>query len=146
MGRRGWIASERLTRARPPASTLEGLADTFSLQPMLPPGFERLVAVAGDRVDVELRATTPGLLDVEHPGWCGLLARGDRRGIEAMAHGVDRRAQLGELHVDGDRVRFGVTVDEEAAPAAEPDAVALVRIGMVSVWNFDTTDRVATSR
>ena len=35
-----------------------------------------------------------------------------------------------------------MTVDPEAEPAPEPDAVALVRIGIVSVWDFDTTDRI----
>jgi len=139
----GWIASERLRRVRPAASPLDALADTFALQPMLPPGFGRDVAVRDDALQVTLRAQVDGLLAADHPGWCGLLAEGDPRGVAAMAHGVDRHAQVSELEVAGDEVRFAVTVDPDGAPAAEPDAAALVRIGMVSVWDFDTTDRIA---
>ena len=138
----GWIASERLRRLRPPAPPPHALADTFALQPMLPPGFERDVTVDGDTVHVALRPSVDGLLAVDHPGWCGLLAEADPRGLAAMAHGVDRHAQLVDLDVAADRVVFAVTVDPEAEPAPEPDAVALVRIGRVSVWDFDTTDRI----
>ena len=138
----GWIASERLARAAGAAADLEGVASVLSLQPMIPPGFRRRVDLAGDAVHVELRPEVPGLLDADHPGWAGLLARGERAGLEAMARGVDPAARLGDLTVERDRVAFDVTVDT-AAPAAEPDAVALVRVGMVSGWSFDTTDRVA---
>ena len=138
-----WITSERLSRARGGADGVEGLAAVLALQPMVPPGFDRQVAVAGETVHVELRPTVPGLLDVDHPGWCGLLARGERGGLDAMARGVDRRAEVGDVTVEPDLVRFDVTRDRDAAPAVEPDAVALVRVGMVSGWSFDTTDRVA---
>jgi len=138
----GWIASERLVRAAGAAADLEGVASVLSLQPMVPPGFRRRVELAGDAVHVELRPVVPGLLDADHPGWAGLLARGERAGLEAMARGVDPAARLGDLTVERDLVAFDVTVDT-AAPAAEPDAVALVRVGMVSGWSFDTTDRVA---
>jgi hypothetical protein len=83
-----------------------------------------------------------GLLDADHPGWCGLLAEGDARGIEAMAHGVDATARIAELSLGSDGVSFVATIDPAATPAAEPDVVALARIGMVSGWSFDTTDRV----
>ena len=137
-----WIASERLRRIRPTASTLDALADTFSLQPMIPPGFDREITVAGDAVQVTLRPEVDGLLDARHPGWCGLLAEGDGRGVAAMAYGVDRRAQVSALSASADGARFDVTVDPDAEPAAEPDVVALARIGMVSGWSFDTTDAV----
>ncbi len=137
-----WIASERLRRIRPPASPLDALADTFALQPMLPPGFDREVAVADDAVHVTLRPQVDGLLDAAHPGWCGLLAEADAGGIAAMAQGVDRRARVSGMTAGPDEARFAVTVDPQAEPAAEPDVVALARIGMVSGWSFDTTDRV----
>ncbi|HEY6318580.1 MAG TPA: hypothetical protein VI462_11920 [Acidimicrobiia bacterium] len=140
----GWITSERLRRIRPPASPLEALADTFALQPMIPPGFARDVTVSGDAVHVALRPQTDGLLAVDHPGWCGLLAEGDARGLAAMAHGVDRHARVSEVTLGGDGARFDVTVDADA-PIDEPDVVALARIGMVSAWSFDTTDRVAVA-
>jgi hypothetical protein len=43
-------------------------------------------------------------------------------------------------------VTFDATLDPASEPATEPDAVALVRIGMVAGWQFDTTDPVAASR
>ena len=138
-----WIASERLARICGAADGIEDLASVLALQPMVPPGFARRVELTDDGVSTELRPVVRGVLDPEHPGWCGLLARGERGGIEAMVHGVDPRAQVGELTVDDDRVRFDVTLDCAAAPTAEPDAVSLVRVGMVSGWSFDTTDRVA---
>ncbi|HWW45302.1 MAG TPA: hypothetical protein VN180_09540 [Acidimicrobiia bacterium] len=137
-----WIASERLRRIRPPASPLDALADTFALQPMIPPGFDRDIGRSGDAVRVALRPQVDGLLDADHPGWCGLLAEGDARGIEAMAHGVDATARIAELSLGSDGVSFVATIDPAATPAAEPDVVALARIGMVSGWSFDTTDRV----
>jgi hypothetical protein len=138
-----WIASERLVRARSAAGPVADLASVLSLHPMIPPGFARRVEVAEDAVHVELRPVVTGLLDADHPAWPGLLARGERAGIEAMVHGVDPRAQVGELAVTSDRVAFDVTLAADAAPTAEPDAVAMVRVGMVSGWSFDTTDRVA---
>ncbi len=137
----GWIASERLARALPGSGPLEGLAGVLAVHPMLPPGFDRRVEVDGDGVDVELTPRVAGVLARDHPGWCGLLAEGDGRGLAAIAHGVDRRARLDGPHVDADGVRCTVRLGAEPAP--EPDAVALVRIGMVSGWAFDTTDRVA---
>lgn len=140
-----WIASERLRRIRPPASALDALADTFALQPMIPPGFDREVDVAGDGVHVTLRPEVDGLLDASHPGWCGLLADADAGGVTAMAHGVDPQAQVSDLTVGPDTARFDVRVDPDAAPAPEPEVVALARIGMVSGWSFDTTDEVAVA-
>ena len=137
-----WIASERLRRIRPPASPLDALADTFALQPMIPPGFDRQIQRADGAVRVELAPQVEGLLDADHPGWCGLLAEPDGHGLEAMAHGVDRTARIAELRVGADAVSFVATIDPTATPAPEPDVVALSRIGMVSGWSFDTTDRV----
>jgi hypothetical protein len=137
-----WIASERLRRIRPPASPLDALADTFALQPMIPPGFDRDIRRKGDTVRVALRPQADGLLDADHPGWCGLLARGDARGLAAMALGVDRTARIAELSAGADGLSFVATIDPAATPATEPDVVALARIGTVSGWSFDATDRV----
>jgi hypothetical protein len=139
----GWIASERLTRLLPPGDVTDTLARVLALTPMLAPGFERQVQVDRHWVTLDLRATHPGLLDAGHAGWNGLLAAGERRGVEGIARGVDRRAHVEDLTVDHDRVHVGISIDPEAEPAQESDAVALARIGMVSGWTFDTTDRVA---
>jgi hypothetical protein len=138
-----WIASERLARGQTAADPIDRLAAVLSLQPMIPPGFTRQVEIAGEAVHVELRPVVSGLLDVDHPGWLGLLAGGERGGLEAMAHGVDPHAQLGAVTVGTDRVTFDVTTSAGGAPTAEPDPVAMLRVGMVSGWSFDTTDRVA---
>ena len=143
----GWIASERLGRALPATGSSADVARVLALQPMLPPGFDTTIEeLEPGRVRVELRPGTDGLLDPDHPGWCGLLARGETRGVAAMAHAVDRRARVAERPVHDGTLRIDVVVDEDAAPAPEPDGAALVRIGMVSVWDFDTADRVAAPR
>ncbi len=110
---------------------------------MLAPGFEREVRVDRHWVTLDLHATQPGLLDADHAGWNRLLAAGEHRGVEGIARGVDPRARVEDLTVGTDRVHVGISVDPETAPAAESDAVALARIGMVAGWTFDTTDRVA---
>jgi hypothetical protein len=118
------------------------LARVLSLQGALPPGFERTVDVDGDEVHVELKPAMPGLLSAEHPGWSGILAAGDTRGIEAMAFGFDARARVHDVAVTPDGVTFRASIDPTAPPMPEPGSVALTRIGMVSTWHFDISDPV----
>jgi hypothetical protein len=54
-----------------------------------------------------------------------------------MARAVDRRARVGEVTVDGDRVVIDVAVVANAAPASEPPEVALVRLSGAVSWVFD---------
>ncbi|HEX4776398.1 MAG TPA: hypothetical protein VFW74_06480 [Acidimicrobiia bacterium] len=135
-----WVLSERLVKALGTSSDADGLAWVLTLTPAIPPGFDRRVEVDGDHVHVTLTTTHPGLLDESHPGWCGVLARGDLRGVEAMARGVDPGARVERVDVSGDTASFDVLLGGEAG--AEPDAVALVRIGMVATWSFDVSDPV----
>ena len=135
-----WVLSERLVKALGTSSDADGLAWVLTLTPAIPPGFDRRVEVDGDHVHVTLTTTHPGLLDESHPGWCGVLARGDVRGVEAMARGVDPGARVERVDVSGDTASFDVLLGGEAG--AEPDAVALVRIGMVATWSFDVSDPV----
>jgi hypothetical protein len=143
-----WVASERLV----PALGLDGggvdaLSTVLGLHPALPPGFETAVEVdAGGRVTVELTPLGDGLLDPSNPGWLGLLARGERGGVEAMAQAVDRRARVGEIAVGDDRVSFEVAVDEEAPPAPEPPEVELVRLSGAVSWVFDATAGTSARR
>ena len=44
-----------------------------------------------------------------------------------------------------DTVTFLAGIDADAPPAREPDSVALTRIGMVSTWQFDTSDPLRVS-
>jgi len=133
-----WLTSERLAdRLSARDGGAEGVAAVLRLQPDLPPGFDRAVDVDGDRVRLTLTPTTPGLLDPHHPGSPGLLARAERSGMEAMAHGVDRRARLEVLSADDERVVADWVVDPAAAPGAEPDEVALIRMSIASTWAFN---------
>ena len=133
-----WLTSERLAdRLSVRDGGAEGVAAVLRLQPDLPPGFDRAVVVDGDRVRLTLIPTTPGLLDPDHPGSPGLLARAERSGMEAMAHGVDRRARLEHLDADDEQVVAEWVLDPGAAPASEPDEVALIRMSVASTWAFD---------
>jgi hypothetical protein len=138
-----WLTSERLAAAlKLENRDAHGLARVLSLQGALPPGFERTVDVDGDEVHVELKPVMPGLLSAEHPGWSGILAAGDTRGIEAMAFGFDARARVHDVAVTPDGVTFRASIDPTAPPMPEPGSVALTRIGMVSTWHFDISDPV----
>jgi hypothetical protein len=143
----GWITSERLAAALQLTSRdATGLARVLSLQAAFPPGFDRTVEVDGDDVRITLAPLTPDLLSTDHPGWLGLLASGDVRGIEAMASGFDARARVHDVDVAADGVTFRVHIDPDRPKATEPDPVALTRIGMVSTWHFDVSDPVRMSR
>lgn len=132
-----WLTSERLAdRLGVRDGGAEGIATVLRLQPDLCPGFDRALEVDGDRVRLTLTPTVPGLLDPEHPGSPGLLARAERSGMEALAQGADRRARLESLTCDDQRVVAEWVVDPAASPAAEPDEVALVRMSLAGTWAF----------
>jgi hypothetical protein len=80
-----------------------------------------------------------GLLDAANPGWLGLLARGERGGVEAMAHAVDRRAQLADVAASDANVVIEVAVDDSAEPALEPPELAFMRLSGTVSWVFDAT-------
>jgi len=135
-----WITSERLARAQGSDAAESGagaLARVLALTPMIPPGFDRAIAVDGDRVHVALTPTAPGVFHPEHPGWCGALARGESAGFEGMVGGVDQRVGIAALTVGDDGVTFDAVCDPGGEPAPEPDVVAMGRIGLVSGWSYD---------
>lgn len=133
----GWLTSERLAdRLGARDGGAAGVAAVLRLQPDLCPGFDRAIEVDGDGVRLTLTPTVPGLLDPDHPGSPGLLARAERGGMEALAQGTDRRARLEALSADDDGVVAEWVVDPAAAPADEPDEVALVRMGLAGTWAF----------
>ena len=134
-----WLTSERLAdRLGARDGGAEGVAAVLRLQPDLCPGFDRAVEVDGDRVRLTLTPTNLGLLDPDHPGSPGLLARAERGGMEALAQGADRRARLAALSAAADHVVAEWVVDPAASPADEPDEVALVRMGLAGTWAFTT--------
>ncbi len=139
----GWIASERLRRVRPAASPLDALGRHVRAPADAPTRLRARRRRPGRRPPGDAPGAGRRTARRRPSGLVRLAGRRGPRGVAAMAHGVDRHAQVSDLEVAGDEVRFAVTVEPDGAPAAEPDAAALVRIGMVSVWDFDTTDRIA---
>jgi len=137
-----WVASERLGAALGlDGGGVDALASVLALHPAFPPGFGTAVSVdaGAHRVTLELNPLADRLLDPSNPGWLGLLARGERGGIEAMAQAVDRQARVDGVSVGEDRVFIEVVVDEAAPPAAEPPEVELVRLSGAVSWVFDAT-------
>jgi hypothetical protein len=132
-----WIASERLARALGlHEGGAAGVAAVLLLHPSLPPGFVRRVDVDGERVRLTLRPERAELLDPAHPGWLGLAVRGEARGLEAIAGGVDRRARVTALGVVDGALSAEVHVDAGAAPLPEPGEVAFVRLSGAVSWVF----------
>jgi hypothetical protein len=133
----GWVCSERLAGALGvEGGGPDALAAVLLLHPGLPPGFERTLTVDGDRLRLELTPQTDGLLDPANPGWLGLLARGERAGIEAMARAIDRRAVVHDVAVADGRLAIDLAVDPAADPAPEPDELAFMRLSTTLDWAF----------
>jgi len=143
-----WVASERLSSAlRLNGGGVDQVAAVLALHPAFPPGFETAVSVddRDHRVTVELRPVGDGLLDHSNPGWLGLLARGERGGIEAMAQAIDRQARVDDISVGEGGVVIDVSIDETATPATEPPEVELVRLSGAVSWVFDATAGTTTA-
>ncbi|HTF32805.1 MAG TPA: hypothetical protein VK714_03775 [Myxococcota bacterium] len=133
-----WTASQRLAKAlgqtgggtHAVAAVLGGLAT-------LPPGFHRSAEVSCDRVRLALEPASPNLLDPEHPGWLGLLVRGDHRGVETAAQAVDPRARLVDFSTDAGRLSVEFSVEADATPAKEPPPAAFMRLSTATSFVFD---------
>ena len=135
----GWNGTERLVHAL----DLEGepaelLASVLALHPGIPYGFDRAIDVTGDAVTFTLTPSVDGLLDPDHPGTVGLVARGEHGGVEAMARAVVPRARVRSFDVaDGSAI---VVIDLDAAePTDEPASVAFMRFGLAPAFSFDLT-------
>jgi hypothetical protein len=137
----GWRAGARLARALGLASGgAEAVARGLALHAALPPGFSRVFEVSGERVRLVLEPQRAALLDPAHPGWLGLLARGEGRGLAAAAQGIDPRARLETLHAGGGRIEAELTVPASADPAPPPPAAALMRFSTATSFAFDYGD------
>ncbi|HMF82049.1 MAG TPA: hypothetical protein VKI01_02095 [Acidimicrobiia bacterium] len=143
-----WVASERLAAALDlgDTSSLDSVATVLALHPAFPPGFESAVELGDDGVTLALTPLADGLLDPSNPGWLGLLARGERGGVEAIAQAVDRRTRVTDIAVADDGVVIEVAVDASAAPAPEPPEVELVRLSGAVSWVFDATAGTSARR
>lgn len=139
-GALGWRASERL------AATLgiagggaEAVARALRLHAILPPGFSRDVRVDGETVTLRLEPQDAALLDPEHPGWLGLVARGEGLGIETAAQGVDPRARLASIVVRDGAVEAEVHVGAATEPAKMPKAATFLKTSTAMTFAFDVS-------
>jgi len=135
----GWNGTERLVHALALAGDpADVLASVLALHPGIPYGFDRAITVDGDSVSVTLTPVVDGLLDPDHPGTVGLVARGERGGIEAIARAAVPRARVRGFELDAGSASIVVDLDA-AEPADEPASVAFMRFGLAPAFSFDLT-------
>ncbi len=132
-----YVGAQRLAAALDAGSGPLAVARVLGLCAALPPALARELHVEGELVGVRLRAEEPGLLDAAAPGWLGLLARGEGRGLEAAAQGVDPRARLAALRVRGDCVEAELRVAAAAEPSKPPAAAQLMRFSTATRFALD---------
>ncbi|HEY8515746.1 MAG TPA: hypothetical protein VIS07_09570 [Candidatus Binatia bacterium] len=136
-----WRASERLAAALDLAGGgADAVARVLCLHAALPPGFSRDAVVRGDTVELVLEPQAAELLDPAHPGWLGLLARGEGLGVEAAAQGVDPRARLEHVAVRDGRIEVELSVRSSAQPAVMPKAAQLMSVSGATTFRFVTRE------
>ena len=137
-----WIVAERLPAAIELGTGAEAVGAALGLTPMLPPGFDRSVTVDGDHVTCELVATHDGLVDPDHPGWCGSLTRGAIGLAEGTAGGLGYEATEVSVAAGHNRARIAFGVAPADAGRREPDVVGLSRFGRTASWTFDLSEPI----
>jgi hypothetical protein len=135
-----FVAAGRLAKALGfAAGGTAALAAVLPLLATLPPGFARAADARAGGVGLALEPSLGELLDPDHPGWLGLLVRGETRGVEAAAQGVDPRARLVELAARGGRIAIELAVGAAPAPAEPPKEAAFMRLSTATSWTFDAS-------
>jgi hypothetical protein len=133
-----WTAGQRLARALGETSGgTQAIAAVLSRLATLPPGFHRHSEVSNDRVRLALEPVRDDLLDQEHPGWLGLLARGEKGGVEAAAQAVEPRARLADISRHSGRLLMEFVVEAGVKPAAAPPAAAFMPLSTATSFQFD---------
>jgi hypothetical protein len=132
-----WIAAERLPRVIGLGAGSEAVGTALRFTPMVPPGFDRDIAVDGDRITCTLTAVQDRLLDPGHLGWCGSLSRGATGLFEGTAGGLGYQASGTTVEVDGNTVQIELSVNRASSDRTEPDVVGLSRFGRTANWTFD---------
>jgi hypothetical protein len=133
-----WVVGERIARAAGIGSGPDAVGALLALTPVLPPGFDRDVTIDGDRVTITFTPVVDGLLDPEHAGLVGALARGVTGGVEGTVGAAGCAPVDLAADVDDSRVRMEIAV-EEATSGNEPTTVTLSRMGPMANWSFDLT-------
>ncbi|MFO7591481.1 MAG: hypothetical protein R6X23_11395 [Acidimicrobiia bacterium] len=133
----GWNGTERLVHALGlTGDPADVLASVLALHPGIPFGFDRAIDGDGDTITLRLTPAVEGLLDPDHPGTVGLVARAERGGIEAIARPVAPRARVRSFDVSDDSASIVIDLDA-AEPADEPASVAFMRFGLAPAFSFD---------
>jgi hypothetical protein len=133
-----WIVGERLAKAADLGAGPSAVGKLLALTPVLPPGFDRAITVDGDRIVATFTPVVDGLLDPEHPGLAGSLARGATGGIEGTLGALRYEPINLAIDVDDSRARVEMRI-QEAKPGEEPLSVSLTRMGPMANWSFDLT-------
>jgi hypothetical protein len=134
-----WMAGERLGRALgvvPGGS--EAVAQVLRCHAGPPPGCKRHVESSADGVSLVLESEGALELRPDQPGWLGCCARGERRGLEAIAQSVEPRARLAQLELGDGRLAAEFAMDAEP-PAERPREAALMRYSTATSFVFDTS-------
>lgn len=127
-----WVTAERIAAAFALAGGRDAIAQVLALHPALPPGLAASIEPVGEH-GLRLAFTgAPALLDVDAPGWLGLLAAGETPPIEAIAQAVEPRARV----TAEPGPAFAIEVDPDAEPAAEPQSATLTRLSSTAAWRF----------
>jgi hypothetical protein len=136
----GWVAGPRLARALGLENGgTPAVAAVLRYGATLPPGFTRAVRSDGDRVHLALEPASAELLDPENPGWLGLLARGNARGIEVLAQSVEPRARLVSIDTSDGRIAIEISVEPGAAVAEAPPEAQFMKLSTATGFAFDTS-------
>ncbi|MFM8972794.1 MAG: hypothetical protein ACKOOG_09190 [Actinomycetota bacterium] len=132
-GAAAWITTERLVAALGESASV---ATVLALHPAIPPGFARAIERDDRSFRCVLEPAAPALLDPAQPGWIGALVRGDRRGFDGIIAPAALGARVDAITVSDGRVVIEGSVDPDRGPLPEPEAMAFMRIGLLSSWSF----------
>jgi hypothetical protein len=127
-----WVVAQRLAACLGLGGGIDAVAQVVALHPAIPPGIEVHVEVLDDR-SAGVTFSGPGeLVDPGAPGWVGLVAADEPRGLAAIAGAVEPRAVVGRTGPH----TFAITVDPAADPATAPRSAELTRISTAADWAF----------
>ncbi len=136
-----WIVSERLTRLLGHdvgRAGLDAIAAVLELHPAFQPADYAPIAMDVDGDAIRLRLLDgPASAEERGASWSSLLRSGRDAGLQALVQGVNRQACLvAEEHAGGDP-SWVISIDPEAAPAMDPNWVAVGRLSGSSDYVFE---------
>lgn len=129
-----WIGSERLRNALGLGDDLASLLRVVQLHPAFPPGYApfELTVVDDQRARIAFDPAGPAFNEGDGASWFALLDMGEHEPLDALVRGVNPRASV----APAGSLTWDVVLDPAAAPAPEPDPVAIARVGSVAGFVF----------